>query len=500
MDAILNNLQKIEELRVISRTSAEKYRYNRKTSPEIARELNVAYLIEGSGQKIGDQILLNIQLIDAHHDQHLWSEQYDREAKDIFTLQMEVAKNIANEIEVFVSPEEEERISKPPTDDLVAYDYFLQGLDLLQSQDYDKISQSIPFFEKAIDQDPEFSRAYATMAIAYYLLDEHLAEKQFTEQISYNADKAILLDPQLPQSLIAKALVYMHSKDYKLAIPYFEKALEYNPNYDAAFMFLVDLYVNHFPDTEKYLEYALRGLQIDISAYDSTAKSISFLHISNAFIQSGFVEEAEEYINMSLDFQPDNLYSQYVKAYVLYAKNRDLEKSRDMVIAAFKQDTTRLDILNEVAKFYYFLGDYEKAYAYYKPFNDAREAYNLNIFPVENAKIGVVLDKLGLKDESEKYFAKYKDYTDNDQSIYKHINLAMYYSYHGEIDKALEHLELFSQEEHYFYWAVVLMEVDPLSDNIKDLPRYKKIKKKIDDKFWDYHKQIRASLKKKGLI
>jgi tetratricopeptide (TPR) repeat protein len=371
---------------------------------------------------------------------------------------------------------------------------------LFYKGDYENFRESIPFFQKAVDQDPEFARAYAMLTITYYLLDEPLAEKQFTDQISYNADKAILLDAQLPQSLIAMALVYMHSEDYELAIPYFEKALEYNPNYDAAFMFLVDLYVNHLPDTEKYLEYTLRGLQIDISAYDSTAKSINYLHISNAFIQSGFVEEAEKYINMSLDYQPDNLYSQYVKAYIDYAKNGDLERSRDMVIAAFRQDTTRLDILNEVAKFYYFLGDYEMAYAYYKPFNDVREAYNLNIFPVENAKIGVVLDKLGLEEESNKYFAKFKNHADNDQSIYKHVNLAMYYSYMGEIDKALEHLEIFSEEEHYFLWAVILMEVDPLVDNIKDLPRFKKIKKKIDDKFWDYHNQIRASLEKKGLI
>jgi tetratricopeptide (TPR) repeat protein len=327
-----------------------------------------------------------------------------------------------------------------------------------------------------------------------------MAEKQFTDQVSYYADKAILLDATLPQSLVAKALVYMHSEDYEMAIPYFEKALEYNPNSDVVIMFLVDLYVNHFPDTEKYLEYTLRGLQIDISAYDSIAKSISFLHISNAFIQSGFIEEAEKYINMSLDYQPENLFSQYVKAYVDYAKNRDLERSRDMVLAAFRQDTTRIDILNEVAKFYYFLGDYEKAYAYYKPFNDVREAYNLDIYPVENAKIGVVLDKLGLEEESKKYFAKFKNHADNDQSIYKHVNLAMYYSYHGEIDKALEYLELFSEEEHYFYWVVILTDVDPLVDNIKDLPRYKKIKKKIDDKFWDYHEQIRISLREKGLI
>ncbi len=103
---------------------------NPKLISEIAKELNVKYFIEGSGQKIGEQIMLSIQLIDAQNDQHLWSEQYNRETKDIFNLQMEIAKNIAYQIEVIITPEEEERIDKVPTENLVAYDYFLKGQEL----------------------------------------------------------------------------------------------------------------------------------------------------------------------------------------------------------------------------------------------------------------------------------------------------------------------------------------------------------------------------------
>ena len=139
MESILNNLQKIEELRVISRTSVEKYRNASKTIPEIAKELNVNYFVEGSGQKIGDQILLNIQLIEAPTDKHLWTEQYSREAEDIFKLQMEVAKNIADRIEVIITPEEEERINKIPTEDLVAYDYFLKCLYLFYKGSRDNL-------------------------------------------------------------------------------------------------------------------------------------------------------------------------------------------------------------------------------------------------------------------------------------------------------------------------------------------------------------------------
>ena len=130
MESTLNNLQQINGLRVVSRTSVEKYRNGTKSIPEMAEELNVSYFVEGSGQKIGDRILLNIQLIEASTDRHLWTKQYRRESKDIFELQQEIAKNIAEEIEIVITPEEAQRIEKKPTNDIVAYDFYLKGMDL----------------------------------------------------------------------------------------------------------------------------------------------------------------------------------------------------------------------------------------------------------------------------------------------------------------------------------------------------------------------------------
>lgn len=380
MESLLTNLQKIEDLKVISRTSVEKYRNSTKTIPEIAKELGVSYLVEGSGQKIGDQILLNIQLIEGGSDNHLWAGQYNREAKDIFKLQREVAKNIADKIEAVITPEEEERINKPPTENLVAYDYFLKGLDLLNNPDSENFQNAIPFFRKAIKHDNKFARAHAGVAIAYYLLDEYKTDKKFSDSINYYADKALLFDAQLPQSLIAKALFYTNVGQYELAVTYLEKALEYSPNYDLAFVFLVDLYVNYIPDTKKYLEYALKGIQLNIAAYDSATVSIVYLHISNAFVQSGFIDEAEMYINKSLEHKPDNLYSEYVKAYILYAKNRNLQQLKYDLVEALKKDTNRIDIMQEVAKICYYMGDYKSAYFYYKKFIDIREALDLNIY------------------------------------------------------------------------------------------------------------------------
>ncbi len=500
MESILSNLQKIKGLRVISRTSVEKYRSNPKTIPEIAQELNVDYFIEGSGQKIGDQILLNIQLIDALADNHLWAEQYNKEVKDIFKLQQEVAKNIANKIEVIITPEEEERIDKVPTEDLIAYDHFLKGLDLFYKGNLDDFEKAISYYKMAIERDHEFARAHAGIAIAYYFLDLFQAEKKYTEQINFYADKALLLDSKLPQSLIAKALYFMSLGQNTLALPYLETALEYNPNSVLVINILSDYYANQVPDTEKYLKYAIKGIGLDVAANDSSTASFTYLHISNAFIQSGFISEALFYIDKSLAYNPENLFSEYVKAYILYARNGDLLQTKELLIDALQKDTTRLDILQEVGKMCYYLRDYESALSYYNRFIELRKAQNLDVFRFEHAKIAVVLTEMGLQEESELYFKDYKAVADKDNSIYRHLSLSMYYSYQGDTLNAIEHLRLFSQESNYHYWTVLFVEIDPLIDNMKNHPEFMKILNDIEANFWKKHERIKHSLKENGLL
>lgn len=500
MEAILNNLQKIKDLRVISRTSVEKFRNRDKTIPEIARELNSKYLIEGSGQKIGDQIMLNIQLILGSNDEHLWSKQYSREARDIFTLQMEVAKDIAYEIQAIITPEEEERIEKVPTDNLVAYDYFLKGMDLFNKGTREGLEEAIPYFEKAIEQDNEFARAYANIAISYSFLDIYQAEKKYTEKINNYADMALLYDSKLAQSLIAKGFSYIVSEEYEQALPYLEMALEYNPNSAIVVNALSDFYARFFPDTEKYLEYALKGIQLDIAAQDSVNASYIYLHVSNALMQSGFVDEAEEYIDKSLNYDPENLYTELLKAYIPFARDGDLQQTKELLIRALHKDSSRYDIIKEIGMICYYMRDYESAYTYYKKFTEIRDAQNLDIDRGENAKIGVVLSEVGLTEESVSYFDDYRDFAENDNSIYRNLSLAVYFSYMGETEKAVENMKLFSQQDNYPYWYILFLGMDPLFDNIKDNPEFKKILNDIEVKFWNRNKQIKFSLEEKRLL
>ncbi len=498
MESALNNLQKIGDLRVISRTSVEKYRETNKGIPEIANELNVNYLVEGSGQRVGNQVLLNIQLIEASTDTPIWVEQYSREVEDIFELQNDVAKKIADAIAAIVTPAELEQLEKKPTENLLAYDYYLQALDPYYSRTNEGLEKAITLFEKAIEQDPEFALAYANIAISYYLLEISQIEKQYTEKINSFADKALLYDSKSAESLVAKAFYYIQTNEYELALPHLDKALEYNPNSSLAVQMLADFYFRMIPDTNKYLEYALRGVHLTVAS-DSLTQSYTYLQLSNALVSSGFADEALKYINKSLDYNAENYFAPHLKAFILFAKDGNIERTRNLLIEEWNKDTTRLDILQDIGKLYYLQEDYEGAYPYFKKFVGAREANGLDIYRQENVKIAQVYKKMELDSEAEKLFNDFTEYCERDQTIYRSVNLVWKYAYEGKINEAIEQLSIFSETENYLYWFL-LIEDEPLIQPLKNHPEFAGIMQKIKDRFWKNHAKLEKTLKKNNLI
>lgn len=500
MESSLNNLQKIKDLRVISRTSVEKYRNSYKTISEIAKELNVSYLVEGSGQRVGDQVLLNIQLIDASNDTPIWAEQYNYKVVDIFSLQNTIAKKIVDAIKAKVTPAELEQIDKKPTENLQAYDFYLKALVPFQTETKDGLNEAISLFEKAISLDPKFALAYSKLAISYYYLDLYQTKKQYTDIINNYADKALLYNSKSAESLIAKALYYININEFQLAIPHLEKALEYNPNSSSVVQILADLYSRAIPDTGKYLKYALMGLQIDIEANDSIGKSYMYLALSNAFVQNGFVDQAHKYINLSLDFNPRNYYAPYLKIFIQYAKHQNMEKATSALVKELKKDTIRLDIMQEVAKFYYFQAKYDSAFYYYNKFVKNKKKNGLDIYPQEDLKIGIVYEKMGLNKQAEEFYKTYSIYCENDQSIYQSASLAMKYLQEEKPDLAIKQLKIFATKNNYQYWILLFLEKDPLMKPLKSHPEYEEVIQKIKDRFLENQTQLQKSLEDKDLI
>lgn len=500
MEATLNNLQKIKNLRVLSRTSAEKYRNSSKSIPEIAKELNVTFFVEGSGQKMGDRIVLNIQLIDGATDTHLLSKQYRREAVDIFALQQEISSDIAGEIQAIITPDERTRIQKVPTHNLEAYDVFLKGADLLKKGGESNLKQSLVYFDEAISKDNSFALAYACAGMACYYLDLYQAEKPYLDRLGAYADKAVFHDSKLAESLTAKSMYYLLRKQYKEALPFLERALEFNPNSAEIIGLLADFYAMSLPNTGKYLEYALKGLRLDANSGDSISLSYFHLRLGNALIQTGFVDEALEHINKSLEYYPENAFSRYVRAFVLYAKGGDLRTTRQLLKAEFERDTNRIDILQDIAKVSYYLEEYDTAYRYYVRFNRYREAYKLDVFEHENLIIGRVYEKMGEPEKAKAFFERYRHYLDTDQTAYKNIGLAVYYCQMNDSAKALEHLRLFTQEDNIQYWVILFMDKGPDLTETEGSPEFKMLLKEVERKFWANHNKLKLTLREQGLL
>ena len=189
MEAVLNHLTRISELRVISRTTMLSYRETTKSIPEIAKELDVKYVLELSVQKSEKKIRINAQLIDADSDQHIWSSNYDKNLIDIFSIQTDIAKQIALELRVRITSSELEHLEKKPTENLEAYKFFLLGRHFWNNRTIVDYNKSIEYYEKAIDIDPEYGLAYAGLADTYNLL----ALQGPYEERKNNRDKAVEL-------------------------------------------------------------------------------------------------------------------------------------------------------------------------------------------------------------------------------------------------------------------------------------------------------------------
>ena len=253
---------------------------------------------------------------------------------------------------------------------------------------------------------------------------------------------------------------------------------------------LADFYFRLSPNSKKYLEYALKGVQLNLAS-DSVTQSYIYLGLSNAFIENGFIDESILYINKSLHHNPENYYAPYLKTLILFAKDNDIQHSTSFFEREWQKDTTRLDILQDVANFYYYQEDYESAYFYFDKFIKAEEKYGLDTYPNEAIKIGMVYEKMGLDEKADNFFRAYADYCETDQSIYKSFSTAIKYVQEGKNDQAIEQLKVFAKQDNYKYWILVFMEIDPIMSLLKSHPEYDETIQNIKDRFWENQAQLR---------
>jgi len=238
-DDLLSTIAKIGSLKVISRTSVMEYKDTNKKIPVIAKELGVANILEGGIQRSGNQVRINVQLIDAVTDEHLWAEIFDREltAENLFAIQSEISQNIANALKTVLSLEEKTRINTRPTDNLQAYDAYLRGRQLMATRKVDKLQEAVEEFGKAVAIDPEFALAWVNLADANYLLAEYQAMslEAAIPVIESAISRAMSINNELGEAYASLARIHEYYQREDEAEAAYLKAIELSPNYATAY-------------------------------------------------------------------------------------------------------------------------------------------------------------------------------------------------------------------------------------------------------------------------
>src|SRR6202790_1337915 len=316
-DEILTRLSKIADLKVISRTSTQHYKSAPENLPEIARQLGVAHILEGSVQKSGDAVRVNVQLIKAANDSHLWAETFDRKLSDIFSVETEVAKAIADQLRVKLTGREEQIIAAKPTDNPEAYDAYLRGLAYsLKPQNSPANSLGAQkHLREAVRLDPKFALSWALLsyvdALGYIGVTLQPTES-LREEARQGAETALTLQPNLGEGLIAKGFYcYAYLKDYPTAVRYFEQARPLLPN------------SSRIPESLAYV--ARRG---------------------------GQWEQSESFFNQAERLDPRNVHllTQHALSYLLLRRFPEAQRKLEQVLNITPDDVDTLALKGSIAQ------------------------------------------------------------------------------------------------------------------------------------------------------
>jgi TolB-like protein len=519
MDEVLINLQTIKELRVISRTSVEKYRGSDKPSVrEIAKELGVNYIVEGSGQKYGNTFRLRVQLLDlTDKERQIWGEFYEREiqeTKDVFRIQSQIAQSIASELEATITPEEKQLIEKVPTSNVTALDFYQRGreeegkysyYDLTESSVFsqglnpsslESIKRAERMYKEAVKCDSTYAMAYTGLAGIYWRKNyykEYFSEN-FLDSVLFLANKALSFDDHLPDAYYIRAMYYAEKGINKQTLENFDKTLNLNPNYWLAYYgkgFISDDYV-----------VALENLKKAASRNHGSGLSDIFEEISFRLSNSGFSELAKNYSLETVKLESDS--SKYY--FWLWMYEFDYNKCFEFYEKRYSIDSTDLTASNFLANYYGYNGRFKESLRFYKKWlNGLKTEGRTNINEMQ--RIGYAYSKNGFRDSADYYFNKQIEYCNNGIRSGRpygisaaYYDLAGVYAYTGNKIKAYENLKIFNQGPMVFLWLVRFIKKDPLFDSIRDEPEFQQIVSDMEAKYQAEHERVRKWLEEQGEI
>jgi serine/threonine protein kinase/tetratricopeptide (TPR) repeat protein len=340
---VIAQLSKIRALHVISRTSVMPFKARTQGLREIASQLHVATMVEGSVRRVADRVRIVAQLVDGQTDEHLWSETYDRQLIDIFAIQTEVALQIAGALQAELSPGERSRIAREPTGDVRAYQLFLQGRHSLVKYTEESMLAAIAYFQQAIGRDPLYAMAYAGIAMAYTELSETggLSPEDAAPRARTAATRALAIDPELGDAHCAAAYVrFVLDFDWAGAEAGLRRALELSPGTADIY----DLYgrlcsaLGRFDEAVVFLQ---RAQELDPMVHRAD--------LATAYLRAGRYDEALEAVSRAAPRFPDDPRVLFTLGWAYFGKQRFEEGLATMqhAVALSPEDTLWLGQLGQ---------------------------------------------------------------------------------------------------------------------------------------------------------
>ena len=387
-DEVLTRLAKISTLKVISRTSVMRYRDTDKSILEIARELSVAAILEGGVQRVGDQVRINVQLINAHTDEHMWAEIYDREltARNLFAIQSDISKAIARALQATLTPDEEQVLDQVPTENLAAYDAYVMARVKLDSMASEDMQQAVSQFTLATQLDPDFAAAWAGLCQAQLVQYKKSSDRQYFEAAETACNHALELDDSRVEVHIALGTLYRMLGQYSRAQVSLQRA--------------------SYAKAEQALQNAL---SFDSMTVDAT------IELGMLLARQNRLEEAETELLRAIELEPTYWTAQTVM-FSFYYRSSDRPDHYELAARhAEKAASLRPDMAaswNNLGTANYMLAHYDQA-------ADAWQ-HSLSIEPTRTAytNTGLALYNTGRYKESAEMQRKAAEMAPNDHRVW----------------------------------------------------------------------------------
>jgi adenylate cyclase len=332
-DEILTRLAKVADLKVIARTSTRKFKSAPENLPDIAKQLGVANILEGSVQKAGDQVRVNVQLINALTSAHIWAEIYDRKLTDIFAVESDIAKAIAGALQAKLTGPEKAMIAAQPTSDTTAYELYHKGRSLWEKRSGDNLPKAIALYEQAIARDPKYALAYAGLANSYVLLPFYasMPQREAMPKAREAALKALQLDPNLAEAHNALGkILNFDDLDLAGAAREFRRAIELQPNNATAHQWYGNGPLDSLGRFDEAIAETKRAVELD-----PLSPIINNDHTYPLYY-AGRYDEAAAQLKKAIELDPAFFYSRQTLGLVLQAKGdlagaiAEFEKARQL--------------------------------------------------------------------------------------------------------------------------------------------------------------------------